>query len=284
MSYSTSEELVFRAKNYPKQHSLGQNFLVNAGILDRIVEVSDLDSSKDIVIEIGPGIGFLTERLVDHCHKLYAIELDAATETSLNILKANHANFDFLRKDFLSLNITDIVPAEVLQNNKVKVVANIPYQISTKILLHLLGEMGESNPNRQYVSEINILVQKEFAERLTAKPGIKAYGAITLLMNYWATTEICLHVKKDCFMPSPKVDSAFIKLKLRDKPLVEIPNPKEFRRFIKAIFANRRKRLSNGLMAAGYTPEQIKSLELPENLRGETLTIQEIAEMVGKLQ
>jgi 16S rRNA (adenine1518-N6/adenine1519-N6)-dimethyltransferase len=166
----------------------------------------------------------------------------------------------------------------------VKIVANIPYQISTRILIHLLGEMGESNPNRQYVSEINILVQKEFAERLTAKPGIKAYGAITLLMNYWATTEICLQVKKDNFMPSPKVDSAFIKIKLRDKAAVDIPNPKEFRRFIKAIFANRRKRLSNGLMAAGYSPEQIKSLQLSDNLRGETLSIEEIAALVSKLQ
>ncbi len=281
---SSSSELVFRAKNYPKQHSLGQNFLVNADILDRIVEVSNLDSTKDIVIEIGPGIGFLTERLIDHCHKLYAIELDAATETSLQILKANNDNFDYLRKDFLSLNITDIVPEEVLlKTNKVKIVANIPYQISTRILLHLLGEMGENNPNRPYVSEINILVQKEFAERLTAKPGIKAYGAITLLINYWATTEICLDVKKENFMPSPKVDSAFIKIKLRDKPAVNLTNPKEFRRFIKAIFANRRKRLSNGLKAAGYTDEQIKSLNLPDNLRGETLTIEEINALVVKL-
>ncbi len=283
MAYSTSAELVFRAKGYPKQKSLGQNFLVNADILSRIVKAADLNKEEDLVIEIGPGAGFLTERLLDTCWQLYAVELDAAAETGLKILKVNHSNFNFYRKDFLAMNIVDIVPEPLLEDRKVKIVANIPYQISTRILLHLLGEIGQESPNRKYVSEINILVQKEFAERLVAEPGTKAYGAITLLMNYWATIEKCLDVKKENFMPVPKVDSAFIKIKLRNEPICEVKNPKEFRRFVKAIFANRRKKLSNGLMAAGYSDEQIKSLNLTENLRGETLTIQEIAELVNQI-
>lgn len=267
-------DLIFRAKNYPKQRSLGQNFLVDSGILDSIVEISDLEDQ--VLVEIGPGAGFLTERLVKYARKIYAVELDANAETALKIIKSNNDNFDYIRGDFLSLNISDIVPAEDLEK-KVKIVANIPYQISTKILLHLLGEMAQESPNRKYISEINILVQKEFAERLCAVPGTKAYGAITLLIRYWAEVEYCLDVPKECFMPSPKVDSAFIKIRLRDKPLVNVAQPKELRRLIKAIFANRRKKLLNGLRAAGYSDEQIAKLNLAENQRGETLTLEDMA-------
>lgn len=282
-NYSSTQELIFRAKNYPKQKSLGQNFLVNSQILDKIVEVSDLDPERDIVIEIGPGACFLTERLVNKCKKLYAIELDANAETGLKILKSSHPNFEYIRKDFLALNIDEIVPADLLKDHKVKIVANIPYQISSAILVKLLGDIGFENPNREYISEINILVQKEFAERLCAVPGIKAYGSITLLLQYWAEVEKLIDVPRDNFMPAPEVDSSFIKIKLRDKPLVETNNPKALRRFIKAIFANRRKILSNGLMAAGYSEEQIKSLNLSGNLRGETLSLPEIAAMVAKI-
>lgn len=279
---STDKDLIFRAKNYPKQRSLGQNFLVCSKTLDQIVAVSELDAERDVVIEIGSGAGFLTERLVDKVKQLYSVELDQNAETALKILKSNHDNFDYIRADFLSLNITDIVPSEFLKN-KIKIVANIPYQISTKILLHLLGEMAQESPNRKYLSEINILVQKEFAERLCAQPGCKAYGAITLLVRYWAEVDYCLDVPKNKFMPSPKVDSAFIKIKLRDKPLVDVKEPKHLRRLIKAIFANRRKKLLNGMRAAGYLEEEIAKLQLSDNLRGETLTLQEMAEMVNRL-
>lgn len=256
--------------------------MVCSKTLDQIVAVSELDAERDVVIEIGSGAGFLTERLVDKVKQLYSVELDQNAETALKILKSNHDNFDYIRADFLSLNITDIVPSEFLKN-KIKIVANIPYQISTKILLHLLGEMAQESPNRKYLSEINILVQKEFAERLCAQPGCKAYGAITLLVRYWAEVDYCLDVPKNKFMPSPKVDSAFIKIKLRDKPLVDVKEPKHLRRLIKAIFANRRKKLLNGMRAAGYLEEEIAKLQLSDNLRGETLTLQEMAEMVNRL-
>ncbi len=256
--------------------------MVCSKTLDQIVAVSDLNPENDVVIEIGSGAGFLTERLVGNVKQLYSVELDQNALTALEILKANNDNFDYLRRDFLSLNITDIVAPEFL-DQKVKIVANIPYQISTKILLHLLGEMAQESPNRKYLSEINILVQKEFAQRLCAEPGCKAYGAITLLVRYWAEVEYCLDVPKNKFMPSPKVDSAFIKIKLRDKPLVDVAQPKQLRRLIKAIFANRRKKLLNGLKAAGYLEAEIAKLDLSENLRGETLTLQEMAEMVKLL-
>jgi 16S rRNA (adenine1518-N6/adenine1519-N6)-dimethyltransferase len=286
-----SDDLIIRAKHYPKQKELGQNFLVDSSKLDAIVLASDLDSQRDIVVEIGPGIGFLTERLVKKVNKLFAVELDANAVTSLNILKANNKNFNFIRGDFLSLSIPQILEtnSELISEirsgirPKLKIVANIPYQISSKILLHLLGEMGSESANKDLISEINILVQKEFAERLCAKPGTKAYGAITLLMNYWAEVTPMVEIPKECFRPVPKVDSRFIKIKLRPKPLIETNNPKQLRRFIKAIFSNRRKILINSLIAAGYTNEQIELLNLPDKLRGETLNLIEIAKYVSIL-
>ena len=280
-----SEKLLNRARDYSKQKSLGQNFLVSEKILQQIVEVSKLDAENHIVIEIGTGIGFLTEILVKHAYHVYGIELDEKTVPFLERIQAKNPNFSFIRKDILSLSVEDILSKEHFEAVKsktktLKIVANIPYQISSMILVHFLGEVAESNINRPFVSEINILVQKEFAERLTARPGTKAYGSLTILLNYWAELEYCLDVPKEVFDPSPKVDSAFVKIKLRQEPLVEIPDPKLFRRFVKAIFVNRRKVLTNGLKAAGFSEEEIKRLNLETNLRGETLTIEEIARLI----
>jgi 16S rRNA (adenine1518-N6/adenine1519-N6)-dimethyltransferase len=330
-----NQDLLNRAKNYSKQKSLGQNFLVDEDKLDDIVSSANLDPNETIAVEIGPGIGFLTERILPQVKHLYSIELDANAIYYLKLLKLNNDNFDFLRDDFLALSLEDVlllnsysqkmlslrgteadeasvfnIPDcdatarndEMIDDSrkligkqyleeiksgkrpKLKVVANIPYQISTKILLHLLGEMSdEDNENRKLISEINILVQKEFANRLLAKPGVKDYSAITLLIQYWAEVERCVEVPKECFRPIPKVDSSFIKIKLRDKAAVDSNNPKQLRRFIKAIFANRRKKLINGLKSAGYNSEQIDQLNLAENIRGETLGLGEINSLVNKL-
>lgn len=276
-----SEDLILRAKNFAKQKSLGQNFLVDANILNQIMEVSDLDPSRDVVIEIGSGIGFLTERLVKSCAKLYSVELDKRVEKYLKIIQANNSNFTYLLQDFLSLSVADIVGDK---NTKVKIVANIPYQISSLILLHLFGEIGEPSASNFQITEVNILLQKEFAQRLAAKPGTKAHGSMTLLINYWAEVIPCLEVNKNSFLPKPEVDSMFVKIVKRDKPLVKSSCPKALRRFIKAIYANRRKKLANGLKAAGYSQEEIGKLNLAENLRGENLSLQEINEMVEILQ
>jgi 16S rRNA (adenine1518-N6/adenine1519-N6)-dimethyltransferase len=315
--------LVQRAKNYRKQHSLGQNFLVNENILDQIIKASNI-TKDDVIIEIGPGIGFLTEKIIPHCRELYSIELDRNTIPYLKILKAANKNFHYLRDDFLALSIEDILnfnsyeqkKRELLEseeiddleiedtemisdaerenslalleefkteNKKLKIVANIPYQISSRILLHLLGEIGEPGPNKNYISEINILVQKEFADKLCAVPGTKDYSSMTILINYWADVTKEVQVPRDCFLPAPKVDSTFIKLKIKEKPDIDIKNPTQVRRFIKAIYANRRKKLLNGLKAAGYHQDEIDKFGLTENLRGETLTLSQINDFVNKL-
>jgi 16S rRNA (adenine1518-N6/adenine1519-N6)-dimethyltransferase len=315
--------LIQRAKNFRKQYSLGQNFLVNEEILNQIIKVSNL-SKEDIVIEVGPGIGFLTEKIIAKAQELYSIELDRNTIPHLKILKAANANFHYLRDDFLALSIEDIFhlnsyeqkKKQLLENNdiedleiedtemisdrereksislfnqlleqnkKIKIVANIPYQISSKILLHLLGEIGEDSINKQYISEINILVQKEFADKLCAKPGDKDFGSLTLLMNYHADISQEIDVSRNDFMPAPKVDSCFIKIKIKEKPDFIIEKPKQLRRLIKAIYANRRKKLINGLKAAGFHETEIKNLALADNLRGETLSLKEINDLVMKL-
>lgn len=317
-------DLQQRAKSFRKQHSLGQNFLTNEKILDQIIQSSNI-IKQDVVIEIGPGIGFLTERILPKCKELYAIELDRNTIQYLKLLKVANKHFHYLRDDFLSLSLEDVLSlnsyeqkkkqlideseddlgiefedTEIITEDekinsralleslkssgeKIKIVANIPYQISSRILLHLLGEMGEANANREMLSEINILVQKEFADRLCAKPGTKDYGSMTMLIQYWAEVTREVEVPRESFSPAPKVDSTFIKIKIREKPLLELQKPKQVRRFIKAIFANRRKKLVNGLKMAGYLDHEIEKFELSENLRGETLTLAEINDFINKL-
>ena len=315
--------LIQRAQSFRKQHSLGQNFLTNEDILDQIIVASDI-SKDDVIIEIGPGIGFLTERIIPQCRELFSVELDRNTIPYLKLLKVANKNFHYLRDDFLALSIEDVLSLNSFEQKKneflegddvegldaedteiiteqeksdslalledikssgkkLKIVANIPYQISSRILIHLLGDMGDENPNRSFLSEINILVQKEFANRLCAKPGTKDYGSMTMLVNYWAEVTKEVEVPKECFMPAPKVDSTFIKIKLREKPLVDLCNPTQVRRFIKAIFANRRKKLVNGLKAAGFQQDEIDKLDLAENLRGETLSLEEINNYVSRL-
>lgn len=293
-------DLVKRAKSFKKDKALGQNFLLDANILDDIVSYSldsvDPEQPETTVVEIGAGIGFLTERLAPLCKKLVSVELDADCETYLKLIQAIHPHFSYLRQDFLQTKIADLIGAEQAQAirdgnaEKIKIVANIPYQISSKILLQLLGDIEYPDPNheRNLISEINILVQKEFADKLTAPPGIKAHSSLTLLVNYWAEVEQLFDVSANAFMPAPKVDSCFIKISLREQPAVDLTaiHPdraaKEMRRLIKAIYANRRKKLSNALVAAGYPQNLIDSLDLG-NLRGETMSLAELADFTSKI-
>lgn len=279
MSDLLNLSLAQRASKYRKQKDLGQCFLVDEAIHNHIIEVANLDKEKDFVLEIGAGIGFLTEQLIPRAKKVYAVELDKNACTHLEILARLNKNFEYLNADFLQTRLNELLP----DIEKIKVVANIPYQITTKIILHLLGEIGFPSEHQSKLDEIYLLVQKEYAERLIAKPGSKDYSALTLFVQYWAETEYLFTVPPDSFQPAPKVTSAFIRIKLREKPLVDTTAPKQLRRFIKAIFANRRKVLTNALKAGGYSDLEIKSLNLEPKLRGETLSLAEINSLVTKL-
>lgn len=273
--------LADRAKRFRKQKSLGQCFLIDENVHNEILLEANLDKGRDIVIEIGSGIGFLTEKLAPKSHKLYAVELDASTMTYLKLIQIHNPNLEIIRKDFLSLNIPQILSPSDLEEIKagvkrLKIVANIPYQITSKILVHLLGEIDSRSINQEFIYEIYILVQDEFAKRLSAKPGTKAYGAITLLVRYWADTEYLFFVPAMSFDPVPKVNSALIKIRPHGKSLSN--HPQELRRLIKAIFSNRRKTLANALKAAFYSKEIIDSMDLG-TIRGETYSLERLIEL-----
>jgi 16S rRNA (adenine1518-N6/adenine1519-N6)-dimethyltransferase len=277
--------LIDRARKFRKQKSLGQCFLVDEAVHKNIVSQAALHKEKDIVLEIGAGIGFLTEKLVPEVYKLYAVELDISTISHLNLIQSKNQNLEIIRGDFLSLNIRDILSEFELEEIKsgtkrLKIVANIPYQITSKILVHILGEIDSKSPNQEYISELLILVQDEFAKRLSAKPGTKSYGAISLLVQYWADSEYLFFVPAEAFDPTPKVNSALIKIKPHNKNFSS--RPKELRRLIKAIFSNRRKTLANALKAASYPQEIVNSLNLGM-IRGETFSLKELIDLTDKL-
>ncbi len=293
--------LVERARVFRKQKSLGQCFLVSSMILEDICDftVSPTDTPAedgDLVLEIGAGIGFLTEKLAPRVRQLYAVELDASCMTALKFIQIEHPNVEVQRADILQTQLADLLgperTAKILkgEEEKIKIIANIPYQISSKILVHFLGEIGDDLnetkvTNRQLISEINILVQKEFADRICAQPGIKDHGALTLLVNYWAEAEKLFDVPHSMFMPEPQVESTLVSIRLREKPLVDlnslgIQDPaKKLRRLIKAIYASRRKTMNNSLKAGGFDKEITRSLQL-ENLRGETLGLEQLLPIV----
>lgn len=262
-----------RAKQFKTKKRLGQNFLVDEEIIDKIIGEAGL-TSEDTVIEIGAGAGFVTEKLAGIAKKVIAIELD---EDAVEVLqKMPYENTEVLHQDILKTDISE------LTETPVKITANIPYYITSPIIAHLLGEIDETdNKNRQSIKEIILMVQYEVGKRIVAneKSPSKEYGLLSILVNFWAEAEFICKVPAKSFYPAPKVDSALIKLKIRQNPAVEVENVKLFRRIIKAAFATRRKTLKNALLQGGFSFEIIsKAFEktgINPDRRGETLSMQE---------
>ena len=262
-----------RAKQFKTKKRLGQNFLVDESIINKIIVEAALNAD-DTVIEIGAGAGFVTEKLAEISKKVIAVEL---AEDAIEVLQAlPYENIEIIHKDILKTDISALV------QEPVKIIANIPYYITSPIIAHLLGEVDEPvNKNSQYIKEIILMVQYEVAKRIVAneKSPSKDYGLLSILANYRAETEFICKVPSKSFYPAPKVDSALIKLKIRQKPLVEVENLKLFRRIIKAAFGTRRKTLKNALLQGGFSGEVLlKAFEqsgINSNRRGETLSMQE---------
>ncbi len=269
-----------RAKQFRTKKRLGQNFLIDESVINRIMEEVSPD---DIVIEIGAGAGFVTEQLVSKAKKVYAVEID---EEAVSVLKKiNAQNLSIIHQDILKTNLKQ------LEDTTFKVVANIPYYITSPILVHLLGEIDDlDNENRNRISEIILMVQYEVAQRLVAneKSQAKQYGLLSILTQFYADTEIIKKVPARSFYPAPKVDSALVKLKVRKEPLVKLDDYSFFKKVIKACFATRRKNLKNSLLNGGFSKDMISTalsnLNIPENTRGETLSIQELARLSEELK
>lgn len=270
-----------RAKSFRTKKRLGQNFLVDSSAIQAILDFAKI-SKEDTVIEIGPGIGFVTEQLVRHAKKVIAIELDEDAIRELKKIPCD--NLEIVHQDILKTDLSS------LSSEKVKIVANIPYYITSPIIAHLLGEIDDlSNKNRNMISDIILMVQYEVAQRIVAteKSPSKQYGLLTILSQFWADCEIIKKVGRKSFYPAPKVDSALVSLKVRTKPRLKLSDYSHFRKTIKAAFSQRRKNIKNCLLAGGFTKENIQkslfALGIEENTRGETISIEDFGKLSEEL-
>lgn len=266
-----------RAKYFRTKKRLGQNFLIDGQTISDIIDFAQI-KPDETVIEIGPGVGFVTEQLVKHAKQVIAIELDE--EAIKELEKLNAPNLKIIHNDILKQDLSELC------DGKVKVVANIPYYITSPIIAHLLGEIDDlNNKNRNKITDILLMVQEEVARRMVATENSpsKQYGLLTILSQFWADVKIMKLVGRRSFYPAPKVNSALVKLVVREKPLLELSDYTHFRRVVKVGFAQRRKTLKNCLASGGFAKEKISSaladLGLDENIRGEKVSI----EMFGKL-
>lgn len=278
---SVLEETKFLMKKYhiSANKSLGQNFLIDDTIIGEIVASADIQKD-DLVIEIGPGLGTLTSHLLEKAGKVIAIELD---DRMLQILQERfylYHNFLLINQDVLKVDLLQLIEEQKSELIHVKIVANLPYYITTPIIMKLLEE-------KLPIDSITVMVQKEVADRITALPGEKASGAITYSVYYYAQPQKVTFVPKDCFLPSPEVDSEVIQLAIRRNAPVELADEALFFKIIKASFSQRRKTLINGLVNSHIVSDKeegkklLEKLGLDENIRGEKLSIQQFAEMAN---
>lgn len=251
---------------------LGQNFLIKRGIVDEIVKAANLKEGEP-VLEIGPGIGTLTQGLAQSGANVTAIELDTRLLEVLDTTLAQYSNITIVHGDVLKLDVLSIMHHEPF-----KVVANLPYYITTPIIMSLLE-------SRLPIERLVVMVQKEVALRMVAKPGTKDYGALSVAVQYYTVPDIVLDVPPKSFLPAPAVTSSVIRCVLRDKPPVDVIDEKLFFRVVKAGFAQRRKTFSNTMKTTGLTKNQIDELLVKANIdgqrRGETFTLQEFADVAN---
>lgn len=261
--------------------SLGQNFLIDTNILHNIVDAAHLDKSR-AVIEIGPGIGALTEQLCRAAGRVIAIEIDQRLLPILGDTLAPYDNVEVVHGDVLELDLAALFRDKLKGYEKVSVVANLPYYVTTPILMKLLEE-------RLSLENIVVMIQKEVAERIAAKPGTKDYGSLSVAAQFYAETEVAMVVPASVFIPRPNVDSAVIRLKIRDVPPVEVEEEGLFFRVVRACFAQRRKTLLNNLMSGLFDKtrkeeviQMLADLGIEPSRRGETLSIEEFAQLANE--
>ena len=260
----------------------GQNFLIEPRVLKKIIEGASI-TKEDTVLEIGPGIGTMTQALCEAAGRVIAVEIDRDMIPLLEENLAGYDNYEIINDDILKVDLGALAESAFSENaGRFKVVANLPYYITTPIIMGLLEQ-------KLPLESITVMVQKEVAERMQAQPGTKDYGALTLAVQYYTEAEIIANVPSNCFIPRPNVDSAVIRLKLHEERPVQPKDEAKMFRVIKASFAQRRKTLVNGLkndpalQAEGIDRERIEAaftqMGLDPNVRGERLTLEEFARL-----
>ncbi len=304
---STTIELL-KKYNFSIQKKYGQNFLIDDNILSGIVSAAEV-TKDDIVLEIGPGLGALTGQLCRAAGQVIAVEVDKMLIPILGETMQDYDNFTLVNEDILKVDIEELI-ADVVRNKmtqtdaekpeenidldsakdtdksvseipKIKVVANLPYYITTPIIMELLEK-------KSCIKSITVMVQKEVAERMQEEPGSKSYGALSLAVQYYSKPEYMMTVTRNCFLPRPDVDSAVIRLDIYepDKRPVKAADPSKLFAIIRAAFNQRRKTLANSIanaQALSYTREQVadalREMNLSETVRGEALTLEEFARL-----
>lgn len=285
MNVYEETQLILHKYKIQANKSLGQNFLVDDNVIDEIIRSSNIDK-QDLIIEIGPGLGVLTNRLLQEANNVIAVELDKRMVNILqdrfilNINDQAESKLEIINGDILKINLNEIIAEKRKQTEikNVKIVANLPYYISTPIIMKLLE-------NRLDIDEIIVMVQKEVAERLTAKTGTSLAGAITYAVEYYSDATSIIKVPKESFVPSPKVESEVIKLKVRKGKKIQVKDEKLLFNIISKSFMQRRKTLSNVLINNNimHSKEDVKNmwkeLEIDENVRGESLTLEQFGKI-----
>ena len=263
--------------NITANKSYGQNFLIDTESLKKITETANI-SKNDLIIEIGPGLGNLTALLLENAGKVICIEIDENMIKILNDRFNIYNNFELINEDILKVNLNDIINNQITKFENVKVVANLPYYITTPIIMHLLE-------NKLDISSITIMVQKEVARRLTDLPGTgKEIGAITYTINYYTNPQYIYTVTKDCFLPVPKVDSAIIHLEILKNPKIAVENEELFFKLIKCAFMQKRKTLLNSLANSklaekSFLEKTLNDLNIDLKIRPEKLSLEEFGKI-----
>lgn len=282
ISNKTLTNQILHQNNFVPKKSLGQNFLIDSNILDKIVDTAAIDKNTG-VIEIGPGLGALTQKLASNAGKVIAIEIDRQLIPILQENLLAYPNVKIINMDVLKISIPELISTELGNFSSVKVVANLPYYITSPIIIKLLTENSS-------IDSITILIQKEVAERINAKPGGKDYGSLTILIKYYAEAELVFNVSNNVFIPKPKVDSAVLQLKIRREPPVKIINQEFFFEVIRSCFRHRRKTLFNNLINNLLDKEEsneLKEILIKNNIdgkrRAETLSIDEFAMLANNI-
>ncbi|MBX9940095.1 MAG: 16S rRNA (adenine(1518)-N(6)/adenine(1519)-N(6))-dimethyltransferase RsmA [Candidatus Obscuribacterales bacterium] len=276
MPSMTREDLYRRAMVVRAKKRLSQNFLVEP-TYHKLVSDSLKAGPGDTIVEIGPGLGFLTEHLVTTGARVIAVELDESLAERLGQLAAEHKNLTVVNQDFLKFE-----PADLAAKN-VKVVGNVPYQITSPILVKVLGEIDSPSPWLPYLHSLTMMVQLELARRVTAEPGTKDFGQLTVLANYYAESKFLCKVKAEHFVPKPKVDSAVIQLVKRAEPAVRVKDLHILRKLVASGFKERRKMIRNNLAFLGLPDNELTALLIKHGIspsaRAETISLEKFARL-----
>ncbi len=270
---------ILESEGFSFKKSLGQNFLIDDTVCPRMAEAV---SGENVgVLEIGPGAGVLTAQLSQNCKKVVSVELDTRLKTVLEHTLADCDNVKIIWNDILKLDLKTVLAEEFKDCDTINICANLPYYITSPVIMMLLE-------SQLPINTIAVMVQKEAADRLCAKVGSRAAGAVTVAVNYYATAKTLFGVPRTSFLPPPNVDSAVIELCLREKPPIQVVDEKLFFKIVKSCFAQRRKILLNTVCnTLGLKKEVLRAAlnqaNIPETVRGETLTIEQLAALTNAL-